>query len=172
MSVTAVTRWFAPALLIVGVVAGVGTATLADDTTDVQKAERQLQSDAKKLDIDAARTASSPYGQRRLNERLAKQFTVDPSVVRGLRERLFSHGQAAIALAFSQQLMRQNSTLGQQAALDKVVAERQAGKGWGVIAQGLNLKLERVISDVKKAETVAANMDKPQKMDPSMAKVR
>jgi len=170
MSVTAVTRWFALALLIV--VIGLPMAAVADDATDVQKAERQLQADAKKLDIDAARTASSPYGQRRLNERIAKQFNVDPSVVRGLRERLFSHGQAAIALAFSQQLMRQNQTLSQQAALDKIVAERQAGKGWGVIAQGLNLKLERVISDVKKAETVAANMDKPQKMDPSMAKVR
>jgi hypothetical protein len=60
--------------------------------------------------------------------------------------------------------MKRDTTLGQQAALDKIVAERQAGKGWGVIAHDLGLKLGPVVSEVKKAgkatEQVAGKPDK------------
>ena len=172
MRIKPVTRWLVGMLLIVGVALGLPMGALADDAKDIQKHERQLQADTKQLDADAARAAGTPDGQRRLNERLAKQFNVDPSVVTGLRNRNLSPGQATIALALSQQLMKQDKTLSQQAALDKIVAERQAGKGWGEIAHNHDLKLGRVISDVKKADTAATRIaGKPDKVDQNVAKV-
>jgi hypothetical protein len=172
MRATAVMGRLLGMLLVAGVALGVPMGALADEVKDIQKHERQLQADTKQLDADAARAAGTPDGQRRLNERLARQFNVDPSLVAGLRDRRFSYGQATIALALSQQLMKQDKTLSQQAALDKIVAERQAGKGWGVIAHSLDLKLGRVISDVKKADTAATRIaGKPDKVDQNVAKV-
>src|SRR5262249_7166109 len=150
-----------------------------DDAKDMQKHERQLRANATRLDDDAARAARTPDGQRRLDERLAKQLNVNPSVVTGLRDRNLSPGQATIARDLSQQLMKKDTTLTQQQALEKIMAERQAGKGWGEIAHGLDLKLGHVISDVKKADKAAdhvargksdkvdhiAKVDKPEKMD-------
>jgi hypothetical protein len=179
MRVPAVTRVVVGGLLIAGVALVIPVAALADDAKDMQKHERQLQANARRLDDDAARAARTPDGQSRLDERLAKQFNVDASVVTGLRNRNLSPGQATIALALSQQLMKQDKTLSQHQALDKIVADRQAGQGWGEIAHGLGLKLGHVISDVKKADKAAdhvargkpdkvdhvAKVDKPEKMD-------
>ena len=178
MRAQAVTR-FVGGLLIASVAFGFPMVAQADDAKDMQKHERQLQANAKRLDDDAARAARTPDGQRRLDERLAKQFNVDPSVVTGLRSRNLSPGQATIALALSQQLMKKDTTLSQQQALDRIVADRQAGKGWGEIAHSLDLKLGHVISDVKKADKAAdhvargkpdkvdhvAKVDRPEKMD-------
>src|SRR5215813_3533364 len=141
MRAPTVTRWLVGSLLIAGVAAVIPVAALADDAKDMQKNERQLQANARRLDDDAARAARTPDGQRRLDERLAKQFNVDPSVVSGLRNRNLSPGQATIALALSQELMKQGKAANQQAALDQIIKERQAGKGWGVIAHELHLKL-------------------------------
>jgi hypothetical protein len=167
MRVPAVTRVVVGGLLIAGVALVIPMAALADDAKDMQKNERQLRANATRLDDDAARAASTPDGQRRLDERLAKQFGVDASVVSGLRNRNLSPGQATIALALSQQLMKKDTTLTQQQALDKIVADRQAGQGWGEIAHGLGLKLGHVISDVKKADKAADNVarGKPDKVD-------
>src|SRR5262249_10325187 len=59
-----------------------------------------------------------------------------------------------------------DTTLTQQQALDKIVADRQAGKGWGEIAHSLDLKLGHVINDVKKADKaadhIAGKPDKPE----------
>jgi hypothetical protein len=172
MRAPAVTR-FVGGLLIAGVALGLPMVAQADDAKDIQKNERQVQAGARRLDDDAARAARTPDGQRRLDERLAKQFNVDPSVVTGLRDRHFSYGQATIALALSQQLMKQDKTLSQQAALDKIVADRQAGKGWGVIARDLKLKLGDVVSDVKKADKTAEHVaaGKSDKVDQNVAKV-
>src|SRR5215469_1221877 len=166
MRTPTVTRWLVGGLLIAGVALVIPVAALADDAKDIQKNERQLQAEAKKVDADAARAANTPDGQRRLDERLAKQFNVDPSVVTGLRNRNLSPGQATIALALSQELMKKDPTLSQQAALDQILKERQAGKGWGVIAHELGLKLGRVVSEVKKADKaadhIAGKPDKPE----------
>jgi hypothetical protein len=162
--------------MIVGLAFEVSPAVAAEGAKDIQKQEQQLQADAKKLDADAARASSTSEGQRRLDERLVKQFNVDPSVISGLRARNFSHGQMTIALALSQELMKKDSTLTPQAAVDKIVADRQAGKGWGVIAHRYDLKLGHVISEVKKADKAAAQIsgkpdakvaktDKPDKPD-------
>jgi len=114
---------------------------------DNQKHERQLQADAKQLDADAARASSTPDGQRRVAERIAKEFKVQTSV----RDRSSQSHRwlrtATIALALSQELMKTNKTLSQPAALEQVVALRQARKGWGVIAKELGVKLGHVVSE-------------------------
>src|SRR5262245_38937186 len=178
MRAIAVTR-FVGGLLIVCLSLGLPMIAQADDAKEMQKQERQLRANATRLDDDAARAARTPDGQSRLDERLAKQFNVDPSVVTGLRNRNLSPGQATIALALSQQLMRKDTNLTQQQALDNILTRRQAGKGWGEIAHGLGLKLGPVVSEVKKADKAAdhvargkpdkvdhvAKVDKPEKMD-------
>lgn len=168
MKASVITRSFVGVLLMVGVGLGLPTASLAEDAKDTQKKEQQLQAEARQLNADAERSAKTPDGQRRLDERLAKQFNVSQSVITGLRtDRHLSYGQATIALALSQQLMKQDKTLSQQQALDKIVADRQAGQGWGEIAHGLGLKLGRVVSEVKKADKAADHVarGKPDKVD-------
>jgi len=138
----------------------------ADDVQDNQKHERQLQADAKQLDADATRASSTPDGQRRVTERIAKEFKVQPAVVTDLRNRIGGYGQATIALALSQELMKRDKTLTQQAALNTILAQRQAGKGWGAIAHELGLKLGHVVSDVKKAEKATDHIaGKPDRSD-------
>src|SRR2546426_8364888 len=159
-------RWFVGGFLMVGVALASPVAAPADDVKDNQKHERQLQADARQLDADAARASSTPDGQRRVTERIAKEFKVQTSVVTDLRNRVGGYGQATIALALSQELMKQDKTLSQQAALDHIVALRQEGKGWDVIAHELGVKLGHVVSDVKRAEKATDRVaGKPDKAD-------
>ena len=161
-----VSRWFFGSLLIGGVALALPVVVSADDLSDNQKHERQLQADAKQLDADAARASSTPDGQRRVTERIAKEFKVQTSVVTDLRNRIGGYGQATIALALSQELMKRDKTLSQPAALEQVVALRQARKGWGVIAKELGVKLGHVVSEVKKAEKATDHIaGKPDKTD-------
>src|SRR5438093_2229110 len=158
-------RWFVGGLLMAGVALTFPVAVAAEDVKD-QKHERQLQADAKQLDADATRASNTPDGQRRVTERIAKEFKVQPSVVTDLHSRMGGYGQATIALALSQELMKQDKTLSQQAALDHIVALRQEGKGWGVIAHELGVKLGHVVSDVKRAEKATDRVaGKPDKAD-------
>src|SRR5256712_6624587 len=158
-------RWFGGCLLMAGVALTFPVAVAGEDVKD-QKPERQLQADAKQLDADATRASNAPDGQRRVTERIAKEFKVQPSVVTDLHSRMGGYGQATIALALSQELMKQDKTLSQQAALDHIVALRQEGKGWGVIAHELGVKLGHVVSDVKRAEKATDRVaGKPDKAD-------
>ena len=145
-------RWeaIASALVVALLMIDVAAAA-ADDRQENTKHEAQLQREARQLDADAGRASNTPDGQRRVTERIANQFNVQPSVVTDLRNRKLGFGGATIALALSQELMKRDPTLTQQAALERIVAERQAGKGWGVIAHDLGLKLGPVVSEVKKA---------------------
>jgi len=162
-----VSRWFFGSLLIAGVALALPVGVSADDVNDNQKHERQLQADARQLDADAARASSTPDGQRRVTERIAKEFKVQTSVVTDLRNHIGGYGQATIALALSQELMKRDKTLSQSAALAQVVALRQERKGWGVIAKELGVKLGHVVSEVKKAEKatdqIAGKLDKADK---------
>jgi hypothetical protein len=165
----AIASAFVVGLLTAGVALTVPLAAAADDRQDTAKHEGQLQREAKQLDGDAARASNTPDGQRRVTERIAKQFNVQPSVVTDLRNRRLGFGGATIALALSQELMKRDSSLSQPAALERILAQRQAGKGWGVIARDLGLKLGHVISDVKKAgkatEQIAGKPDEVAKAD-------
>ena len=158
-------RWVVGSFLIVGVVFAFPVAVPADDVKDNQKHERRLQANANQLDAGATRASNTPEGELRLTERIAKEFKVQPAVVTDLRSRLGGYGQATIALALSQELMKRDPSLSQQAALDKIVALRQAGKGWGVIAHEQGLKLGRVVKDVKRAEKATEQVaGKPEKV--------
>jgi len=159
-------RWFVGGLLMAGVALTFFPVAVAAEDVKDQKHERQLQADAKQLDADATRASNTPDGQRRVTERIAKEFKVQPSVVTDLHSRVGGYGQATIALALSQELMKQDKTLSQQAALDHIVALRQEGKGWGVIAHELGVKLGHVVSDVKRAEKATDHIaGKPDKTD-------
>ena len=158
-------RWFVGSFLTAGAVFAFPVAVPADDAKDNQKHERRLEANADRLDAAATRASNTPDGQRRVTERIAKEFKVQPEVVTDLRSRMGGYGQATIALALSQELMKRDSTLSQQAALDKIVALRQAGKGWGVIAHEQGLKLGRVVSEVKRADKVTEKVaGKPEKV--------
>jgi hypothetical protein len=171
MRAPAVTRWFVGGLLMVSMGLTVPITAAADNAKDIAKHEQQLQAKAQDVDRDAARATSTPDGQGRLTARIAKQFNVDPSVVTDLRARLGGYGQATIALALSQELMKRDKSLSQQAALNTIVVERQSGKGWGVIAHNLDLKLGHVLSELKKADKAAEKVaTKPDKMD-NVAKI-
>jgi hypothetical protein len=133
------------------------------DPGEMKHAER-LQTEAKGIDADAAK-AMSPEGQQRITDTIAKQFKVDPSVVTNLRNRRIGFGEATVALALSQELMKQDKSLTQQRALDQVLAKRAGGEGWGRIAQDLGLKLGRVRAEVERAEKKVARLDRRDKAD-------
>ena len=165
----AIASAFVVGLVTAGVALTFVAGASADDRQDNAKHEGQLRREAKQLDADAARASNTSDGQRRVTERIASQFNVQPSVVTDLRNRKLGFGGATIALALSQELMKRDSTLSQQAALERIVDQRQAGKGWGVIAHELDLKLGHVVSDLKKAgkatEQIAGKPEKVAKAD-------
>src|SRR5437867_2506908 len=132
------------------------------DPGEMKHAER-LQTEAKGIDADAAK-AMSPEGQQRITETIAKQFKVDPSVVTSLRNRRIGFGEATVALALSQEMMKQDKTLTQQRALDQILAKRAGGEGWGRIAQDLGVKLGRVRSEVERAEKKVTRLDRADKL--------
>src|SRR5262249_50404908 len=126
------------------------------------KHAERLQTEAKEIDAGAAK-AMSPEGQQRITETIAKQFKVDPSVVTSLRNRRIGFGEATVALALSQELMKQDKTYSQQRALDQILAKRTGGEGWGRIAQDLGVKLGRVRSEVERAEKKVARLERAEK---------
>lgn len=139
-----------------------------------QKQLETLQKTVKGLDATAGTVAKTSAGQRRVLQALAKQFKVQDSVVAGLKGRKMGYGEIASVLALSQELMKKDKKLGQQQALDTIIARRQAGAGWGVIARDLGLKLGNVVTELKKVDkvmesakldkTAQLQLDKPEKM--------
>ncbi|HXG15438.1 MAG TPA: hypothetical protein VNK50_04270, partial [Calidithermus sp.] len=73
----------------------------------------QVQAEANALDARASRVAATAEGQRRMVETLAAQFKVDRATVERLRNQKLGWGEVAIALALSQELMKQDPTLTQ-----------------------------------------------------------
>jgi hypothetical protein len=124
------------------------------------------QKEIERLDADGAKTAKTPEGQRRVSEIIAKQFKVDKDVVTGLRNEKMGWGEVAITLALSQEVMKKQG-LTQDAALKAILDKRRAGEGWGRIAQDYDLKLGRVISEVKRADKGVERIDhaKPEKIE-------
>jgi len=55
--------------------------------------------------------------------------------------------------------------MGQQQALDSILAKRTAGEGWGKIAHDLHLKLGHVRSKVEKAEKQVARLERSEKAE-------
>lgn len=132
--------------------------TAAKLTDAERKTADELRSEQKQLDISSARVMSgSPDGRQRVSETIARRFNVPEKVVNDLRARRMGYGEVAITLALSQQLMKRGMT--QQQALDRVIGLRTSGRGWGVVARDLGLKLGDVVSDVKKTDRQLAKLD-------------
>jgi hypothetical protein len=142
------------AALSLALVTGAAGAAAQD-----QRALGQVQAEANALDTRASRVAGTPEGQRRVAESLAAEFKVDRATVEGLRERKMGWGEVAIALALSQELMKQDPTLTQDQALAKILAGRENG-GWGKVAQQYGLKLGPVLSGIKRADKQVAGLER------------
>ena len=151
-----------------GAVALFVTTAAAQSTGPVdpseQKHAERLGAEAKEFDAKAGK-AATPEAQRRVTDAIAKDYKVDPSVVTDLRNRKMGYGEITIALALSQELMKENKTMGQQQALDSILAKRTAGEGWGKIAHDLHLKLGHVRSKVEKAEKQVARLERSEKAE-------
>jgi hypothetical protein len=151
----------AVALLFVSVAAAQPT-TKPLDAGKIKHAE-QVQTEATEVDAETAKL--TPAGQKRVTEAIAKQFKVDPSLVSDLRTKKMGFGEITAALALSQELMKQNTALSQQQALDTVLAKRASGDGWGQIAHSLGVKLGHVRSELKRTEKTVARVEKAEKAE-------
>ena len=133
-------------------------ATVTSLTVAERKMSEELWLEQKKLDTDSGRVkAATPDGRRRVAETIAKQFNVPEKLVNDLRGRKVADGEITAALALSQQLMKHDKVSRQQ-ALDRILAARKSGQGWGAIARNLGLKLGDVVTDVKKTDKQLAKL--------------
>jgi hypothetical protein len=122
-----------------------------------RKLSEELWVEQRKVDSDTRATASTPDGRKRIAEAIAKQMDVTDKLVMDLRGRKFGYGEITVALAFSRQLMKRDK-ITQQQALDRVLGPRKSGQGWGAIARDFGLKLDDVVSDVKKTDKRLAKL--------------
>jgi len=83
---------------------------------------------------------------------------VSDKLVSDLRGRKLGYGELTVALGLSRQLMKRDK-LTQQQALDRVLTPRRAGQGWGAIARDLGVKLDDVLSDVRKTDKRLAKLE-------------
>lgn len=133
------------------------------DNGEIQHAQR-LDAEAKALDDNAAKV-TTPQGQQRVAEAIARQFKVDDKVVSDLRAKNLGFGEVSITLGLSQELMKKDPSLTQQRAIDKILAQRASGMGWGQIAHSMDLKLGKIVSDVKRADKGVERLARPGKHD-------
>jgi len=162
-------KWFGQLCAAAGAVALVVATAAAQSNGPVDPAEQKhaerLEAEAKELNAKAGKAAATPAGERRVTDAIAKDYKADPSVVTDLRNRKMGYGEIAIALALSQELMKQNKTMSQSQALDTILAKRTAGEGWGQIAHDLHLKLGHVRNELKKAEKQVARVERAEKAE-------
>lgn len=123
-----------------------------------RKISEELWAEQRKVDADTRAMMATADGRRRVAETIAKELKVSDKLVTDLRERKLGYGELTVALALSQQLMKRDK-ITQQQALDRVLRPRKAGQGWGAIARDLGLKLDDVLSDVKKTDKRLAKLD-------------
>jgi hypothetical protein len=149
------TRWSS-------IVTALGLALLtgaAGAAAQDQRTLGQVQAEANTLDAKASRVAATPEGQRRMVETLAAQFKVGQATIEQLRSQKMGWGEVTIALALSQELMKQNPTLTPEQALAQVLASRESG-GWGKVAQQYGLKLGPVLSQIKRADKEVSGIER------------
>jgi hypothetical protein len=111
----------------------------------------------RKVDSDTRTAAATPDGRRRIAETIAKEMKVSEKLVTDLRGRKLGYGEITVALALSQQLMKREKVTAQQ-AVDRVLGPRKSGQGWGAIARDLGVKLDDVLTEVKKTDTRLAKL--------------
>jgi hypothetical protein len=126
-------------------------------TAAERKVSEELWVEQRKVDSDTRTAAATPDGRKRVAEAIAKQMDVSDKVVTDLRGRKLGYGEITVALAFSRQLMKRDK-LTQSQALDRVLGPRRSGQGWGAIARDMGLKLDDVLSEVKKTDKRLAKL--------------
>ena len=122
-----------------------------------RKVSEELWVEQRKVDSDTRTVAATPDGRKRIAEAIAKQMDVSDKLVSDLRGRKLGYGEITVALAFSRQLMKRDK-LTQQQALDRVLGPRRSGQGWGAIARDMGLKLDDVVSEVRKTDKRLAKL--------------
>jgi hypothetical protein len=122
-----------------------------------RKVSEELWVEQRKVDSDTRAAAATPDGRKRIAEAIAKEMKVSDKLVSDLRGRKLGYGEITVALALSQQLMKREKVT-QQQALDRVLGPRKSGQGWGAIARDLGLKLDDVLSEVKKTDKRLAKL--------------
>jgi hypothetical protein len=132
-------------------------AALKPLTAAERKVSEELWVEQRKVDSDTRAASATPDGRRRIAETIAKEMKVSEKLVSDLRGRKLGYGEITVALAFSQQLMKREKVT-QQQALDRVLGPRKSGQGWGAIARDLGLKLDDVLSDVRKTDKQLAKL--------------
>ncbi len=116
-------------------------AQQADDT----KETRRLQKEAARLD-DEARQSS---GNQVVFESLSTQLKVPVATLEAEQQSTkFGFGQLFIANSLAQASGK---------SFDQVAQQFQSGKGWGEIARENNVKLGKVVSDLKRAGSQLRN---------------
>jgi hypothetical protein len=123
-----------------------------------KKISEELWAEQRKVDSDTRALAATADGRTRIAEAIAKQMDVSDKLVSDLRGRKLGYGELTVALGLSRQLVKRDK-LTQQQALDRVLTPRRAGQGWGAIARDLGVKLDDVLSDVKKTDKRLAKLE-------------
>src|SRR5688572_9082332 len=122
-----------------------------------RKISEELWAEQRKVDSDTRALATTPDGRKRIAEAIAKQLDVTDKLVMDLRGRKLGYGEITVALALSRQLMKRDKVT-QAQALDRVLGPRKSGQGWGAIARDHNVKLDDVVSDVRKTDKRLAKL--------------
>ena len=99
--------------------------------------------------------------------KLAREFKVQQSTVTTLREqKKLGFGDIAIVLGLAQEEAKREK-VPLDVAIDRVVARRETGAGWGQVAHDLDLKLGKVVSEVKEVGKGLAAVQKPDRVEPA-----
>ena len=136
---------------------GKAPAAVKPLTSAEKKISEELWAEQRKVDSDTRGLATTPDGRKRIAEAIAKQLDVTDKLVMDLRGRKLGYGEITVALALSRQLMKRDK-ITQAQALDRVLGPRKSGQGWGAIARDHNVKLDDVVSDVRKTDRRLAKL--------------
>lgn len=135
------------------------TATPASKASpkSVASADKKMEESAKDVD-NAAKT----QGEQQVATRLAKMLNTTPDALIAERKQLdVSWGSLAIANMLA-------AKSGGTVTVDQLIQERKDGKGWGQIANSMNLKLGQVVSEARSSERVAEGKEAPEAAEKDM----
>jgi hypothetical protein len=123
-----------------------------------RRAAEELHAEQKQMDLSSARTtAVSPEGRQRVAETIGRQFKVSDTLVHDLRARRLGYGEVTVTLAFAQQLAKRG--VARQQAIDRILELRRTGRGWGLVARELGLRVGDATADVKKTHAQLLKID-------------
>jgi len=127
-------------------------------TAGERKTSEMLWVEEKKLETDITRVMAASDGRQRVAAAIAKHFNVPEKVVSDLRARKVAHGEITVTLALAQQVLK-HEKMTHQKAVDRVLALRNSGQGWGAIAKTLNLRLGDALDHLQSVEKQVAKLD-------------